>query len=211
MVTPERDSSPAFDLSGGRLCLDFVNTVNNRGSDAPTDQLHTYADFVSFAEQTGAVSAAAARQLARDAAAHANAARTALSQAVAVREALLRVFVAIAGEKRPKPADLAIVNARVPAAFARAHVAPHEDRYTLAIDTPGDDLLAPLAPIVKSAVDLLISPDIDRVRSCAAETCAWLFMDTTKNRTRRWCTMKVCGNREKVRRFRKGSGSSSTD
>ena len=53
-----------------------------------------------------------------------------------------------------------------------------------------------------SAVDLLTSPDVERVRTCAAAACAWLFLDTTKNRARCWCDMKTCGNREKVRRFR---------
>jgi predicted RNA-binding Zn ribbon-like protein len=48
----------------------------------------------------------------------------------------------------------------------------------------------------------MVSSDLERIRSCAATTCAWLFLDTTKNRTRRWCDMKTCGNREKVRRFR---------
>src|SRR5438093_1265585 len=70
------------------------------------------------------------------------------------------------------------------------------------VDAAADDLRSPLAPVIKSTVDLLTSPAIDRVRTCAADTCEWLFLDTTKNRTRRWCDMKVCGNREKVRRFR---------
>ena len=81
----------------------------------------------------------------------------------------------------------------------------HGDRFVLKTDASADDLLSPLAPVIKSAVDLLTSGAIGRVRTCAADTCEWLFIDTTKNRTRRWCDMKVCGNRAKVRRFRSRS------
>jgi|SRR5581483_4135763 len=202
VTTHTAEAHYAFELSGGRLCLDFVNTVSNRGSEAPVDHLRSYGDFLSFCEQAHAVPAALLRQLAKEAAAHPAAARSALSQAVAVREALFHVFDAISAGRRPRPVDLAVVNEHVPAAFARSRVTADADRYTLIVDAADGDLLSPLAPIVKSAVDLLTSADVDRVRACAAETCEWLFMDTTKNRTRRWCAMKVCGNREKVRRFR---------
>ena len=57
-------------------------------------------------------------------------------------------------------------------------------------------------PVVRAAVDLLTTDVLERVRVCADDSCAWLFVDTTRNRTRRWCDMKVCGNRNKVRRFR---------
>jgi len=59
-----------------------------------------------------------------------------------------------------------------------------------------------LTPVVRAAVELLTSADIARVRTCADGSCAWLFLDTTRSRTRRWCDMKSCGNRSKVRRFR---------
>ena len=61
-----------------------------------------------------------------------------------------------------------------------------------------------LRPVIRAAVELLTSDEILRVRTCADDSCAWLFLDTTRNRTRRWCDMKVCGNRSKVRRFRDG-------
>src|SRR5881409_2988247 len=92
-----------FDLSGGRLCLDFANTVSNRGSDAPVDHLRSYADLAAWAEQSGAAPAALARELARHAAAHPSAARTALAGAIALREALYRIFAAAAAERKPRP------------------------------------------------------------------------------------------------------------
>jgi predicted RNA-binding Zn ribbon-like protein len=115
---------------------------------------------------------------------------------------LYRLFAAVAAGTRPRPEDLEVLNDHVPAAFARAHLAAANHRFVLKADAAADDLASPLAPVIQSAIELLTSPDVDRLRSCAADTCEWLFLDTTKNRTRRWCDMKVCGNRAKVRRFR---------
>jgi predicted RNA-binding Zn ribbon-like protein len=198
-----RTADYTFDLSGGRLCLDFTNTVGDRGAE-PVEHLGSYGDFVAWAEQAGATTARAARGLRRAAAARPALARQVLADAIRLREAIYRVFAAVASGRAPRPPDLAIVNAAVPAAFEHSRLVPSPGGFTLAADVSADDLAAPLTPVVRSAVDLLTSPEVERVRTCAAATCAWLFLDTTKNRARRWCDMKVCGNREKVRRFREG-------
>jgi predicted RNA-binding Zn ribbon-like protein len=62
-------------------------------------------------------------------------------------------------------------------------------------------LSAMLRPIARAAADLLTSSDLALVRTCASPTCQWFFLDTSKNHHRRWCSMKQCGNRAKVRRF----------
>jgi predicted RNA-binding Zn ribbon-like protein len=197
-----RTAGYTFDLSGGRLCLDFANTLGDRGADEPNEHLGSYGDLIAWAGQAGALGPREARALLRRAAERPAGARRALAKAIGLREALYRVFAATAAGRAPRPADLAILNAAVPAAFERSRLVPSKDGFTLAAGLNGDDLEAPLTPVVQSAVDLLTSPDLDRVRTCAAATCAWLFLDTTKNRARRWCDMKTCGNREKVRRFR---------
>jgi predicted RNA-binding Zn ribbon-like protein len=197
-----RTAQYAFDLSGGRLCLDFANTVGDRGTTQPSEHFGSYGDFIAWAEQAGATTARAARRLRRAAATRPAEARQVLADAIRLREALYRVFAAVASRRAPRAPDLAIVNAALPAAFERSRLVPSPDGFTLAAGTQNDDLGAPLAPVVRSAIDLMVSPDLERVRTCAATTCAWLFLDTTKNRARRWCDMKTCGNREKVRRFR---------
>ena len=201
MVTPLA-AAHAYDLSGGRLCLDFANTVSNRGTDAPVDHLVSYSDLLAWAGQAGAAAPALTRELSKRAAAQPSAARDALARAIVVREALYRVFRAIAGEHRPRPADMAVLNEQVPSAFARSRLAASGDGFVLKVEASAHDLTSPLGPVMKSAIDLLTSSDAGRMRACAADTCEWLFLDTTKNRTRRWCDMKVCGNRAKVRRFR---------
>src|SRR6185503_514632 len=205
MVTDDvtaRSADYEFDLSGGRLCLDFANTIGWRGRDEPNEHLGSYGDFVAWAEQAGAVAPREARALLRRAAAKPADAREALAGAIELREALYRVFAAIAAGRSPRAPDLAILNAAVPAAFERSRLVASKNGFTLDAQRDGADLASPLTPVVRSAIDLLTSPDLDRVRTCAAAACAWLFLDTTKNRARRWCDMKTCGNREKVRRFR---------
>jgi predicted RNA-binding Zn ribbon-like protein len=207
MVTDpvRRTEDYAFDLSGGRLCLDFANTVGDRGTDQPSEHLGSYGDFIAWAEQAGATTARAARGLLRAAGAQPAGARRVLADAIRLREALYRVFAAVASGRTPRAPDLAIVNVALPAAFGHSRLVPSPGGFTLAADVEDGDLAAPLTPVVRSAVDLLVSPEVDRVRTCAAAACAWLFLDATRNRARRWCDMKTCGNREKVRRFRESS------
>ena len=205
MVTADvaaRSADYLFDVAGGRLCLDFANTIGWRGSDEPDEHLVSYGDFAAWAEQAGAVEPREARALLRRATAHPAEARQALARAIELREALYRVFAAVAAGRAPRAPDLAILNAAVPAAFERSRLVASKNGFTLDAQRDGADLASPLTPVVRSAIDLLTSPDLDRVRTCAAAACAWLFLDTTKNRARRWCDMKTCGNREKVRRFR---------
>jgi predicted RNA-binding Zn ribbon-like protein len=197
-----RSEDDTFDLSGGRLCLDFANTLGDRGSAQPSEHLGSYGDLVAWAGQAGATTARAARGLLRTAAARPAQAHQVLSDALRLREAIYRVFAAVASGRTPRPHDLAILNAAVPAAFERSRLVPAAGGFALTADVDDGDLAAPLTPVVRSTVDLLVSPEVDRVRTCAASSCAWLFLDTTKNRARRWCDMKTCGNREKVRRFR---------
>ena len=59
---------------------------------------------------------------------------------------------------------------------------------------------APLWPIARSAADLLVSPDFARVTQCDGSGCTWLFLDHSRTRNRRWCSMQSCGNRAKARR-----------
>jgi predicted RNA-binding Zn ribbon-like protein len=115
------------------------------------------------------------------------------------------VIAAAASGRKPAPADLSRVNAHVATTFSGAHLQPARGRLELVFEPPRGSALAEpiLTPVVRAASDLLTSDALARVRQCAEGSCAWLFLDTTRNRTRRWCDMKACGNRNKVRRFRK--------
>jgi predicted RNA-binding Zn ribbon-like protein len=85
--------------------------------------------------------------------------------------------------------------------MARPRIVAEASGYALQWQSDRDALDAPLAPILRSAAELLSSAELAKVRECAAEGCAWLFLDNSRNKQRRWCDMKVCGNRNKARRF----------
>jgi predicted RNA-binding Zn ribbon-like protein len=199
--SPHRsDPTYKFDFCGGHLAIDFTNTVGDRGSQTD-EHFNTFGDVVAWGEARGVVSRSVAAALRERAAADPNAAARALGSARALREALYRAFAAASSGRRVRPADLAIVNQHVADTFKNAALAPAGDRFSL--DTRADVWLDPVTrPVIRAAVDLLTSDSLKHVGRCADDSCAWLFLDTTRSRTRRWCDMRVCGNRNKVRRFR---------
>lgn len=189
-----------FDFCGGHVAIDFTNTVGSRGGE-PEEHFNNFGDVVAWARARGVVTRGAAAALLRKAAADPADARRAHRRTIELREALYRVFDAAAGQRPPRPADLEVLNAHVSATFDGAMLSPTGAGFTL--DTRGQTGLDEvLRPVVRAAVDLLTSDAVQHVGRCADDSCAWLFLDTTRSRTRRWCDMKSCGNRNKVRRFR---------
>jgi predicted RNA-binding Zn ribbon-like protein len=208
MVTPEAAGSTErsqpdyrFDFCGGHVALDFANTVGSRG-DQPDEHINTYGDLVAWAEARGVVSKAQAARLKRTAAAAPDAARAAYRRAITLREALYHVFLRRTSGRAPVGDDLATLNRFVADTYREARLVVDGDRVVLDTGSIADDLERPFAAVVRAAVDLLTGDQAPLVGRCADETCGWLFLDTTRNRTRRWCVMKECGNRAKVRRFR---------
>lgn len=207
----EPTSSPrpyTFELSGGALCLDFANTWGDRERPSQ-DHLHAYGDVVAFARQSGILDDGQAAELVRraeeesGAAAAAKAAAIALTEARALREAIYGIFSALAAGTAPPPEALDHLNAVLPDALVGLRIEPRGPRgegFSWTGRAPTDSLVAPLRPIIRSAAELLTSDRLDRVRECAGATCTWLFLDQSRNRSRRWCSMETCGNRAKVRR-----------
>lgn len=193
-----------FDLDAGSLPLDFANTLDNRADPAPEEHLPDYAALLTFALATGTISSEQHAALAALATADPDGARRVHADALAVREAIFRVFAALADERLPADADLATLNRAHAEAAAHGGVAAvgAGERFSWRWDeTP--NLARPLWPLVRAAVELLLGGDLHRVRECAADDCRWLFLDTTRNRSRRWCSMQTCGNRAKVHEFRR--------
>jgi predicted RNA-binding Zn ribbon-like protein len=192
-------STRTFDLSGGRLCLDFANTLSGR-LHGPTEHLQGFGDLVAFARQAGILEPAEAGRLEEEAALEPQAAHGVWRRAIVVREALFDAFAALATGKQPAAAALDAVNRELPEALGRLRIemTPEGGRWRW---ETADRLDRVLWPILRSAGDLLASPEeLRTLRYCAAEDCAWLFLDKSRNRSRRWCAMNVCGNRDKVRR-----------
>src|SRR5579864_248056 len=188
-----------FEFMGGRLCLDFANTLN--GSRArPSERLLGYRDVVAWGRQAGVLTDQDARRLTQAALRRPADAAKALADAVALRETIYRIFAAGTERRAPDRADLAGLNAALARAFAHLQVSPRAEAY--AWEWQADDALDRVVwPVVRSAAEVLVSDEMSRVRRCGGENCDWLFFDTSRNHSRRWCDMRGCGNRAKARRY----------
>ena len=199
-----------FDFTGGLLCLDYANTVEDRPDVHPRELLTSYNDLVSWGQQAQVLTELEGQRLFEEAARRPAEASRVLEYAIAIREAIFRIFKAVTEEVSPKEDDLVSLSAAVADAQAHARIVSKEEGFSWDWTDNAGDMDRMLWPVVRSAADLLTSDELDDVRVCASETCNWLFMDTSKNHSRRWCDMKSCGNRAKARRFygrRKSSSS----
>ena len=200
MEEPE-SSAETVKLLGGRPCLDFVNTVDWRTSDHPRDLLTTYADLVKWSAHARILSSSQAKRLMKEASRRPAGAKKLYKRAIALREALDRSFSAISRGEKPGEKDLVGLNAELSLALARSQIVPAGKGFAWAPTGPDSALDRLFWAIVRDAADLLTSDALKRVGECAGDGCGWLFLDTSKNRSRQWCSMDDCGNRAKARRF----------
>lgn len=191
----------------GHPALDFVNSLDDRFEPAGSKELlPDYGSLLRLVGETGLLDRTQAQGLVRTVSA-ATACKV-LRSARELREAMAAVLYAEAEQRSPTPHEVqtlerCLQEAEGPrqlqwvAADPGAHV-------PLRWGWRSDQVKAAQFPVwllAQSASELMLSPELDRVRACEANSCRWLFLDTTKNHTRRWCNMKVCGNRAKAKRF----------
>jgi predicted RNA-binding Zn ribbon-like protein len=196
-----------FKFRGGVPCLDFVNTLAWRLTDRPVEYLGSYEDLLAWGRQAGLLAPEETEVLSGSAATHPEQAQDTLSRAVALREAIHQVLsAAIAGEPRDESA-LSTLNRELSVALSRLRVAPAAgDAYVWAWERGGEDgggppLERPLWPVARSAAELLTSAKLGRVKVCGGEGCGWMFLDESRNASRKWCESRDCGNRERVRQY----------
>ena len=201
-------------LIGGRLCLDFINTVDGRKSDSPRresgsinrlvlgDKLGEYLDLVEWSRHSGIVTAIEAGRLIKASKRNAEEARDVFDRAIALREALYRICKATMTGRRPQKADLEIVNDELLGARTHERLTHLAVGFTWEWVGSEAALDRMLWSIAHSGAELLTTGDLSRLRECGGEECGWLFEDTSRNRSRQWCHMQDCGNLAKVRRFR---------
>jgi predicted RNA-binding Zn ribbon-like protein len=208
MEKQERTASN-LELVGGRLCLDFANTVSTRIEALCCEYLTSYRELVAWGQHVDILTDAAAQALSLEAACHPELAAAALGRAIAVRETIYRIFSASADGQRPESVDVSALNATLKEALSRLQVSPTAGGFGWTWVVNENDLDRILWPVVHSAADLLTSDDLGRVRQCEREGCDWIFVDLSKNHSRRWCSMNLCGSRVKSQRYyyrKKGEG-----
>lgn len=195
------DALPAsWESTAGRLCLDFANTMSGRAQEHECDQLGDYAALVAWYGRVGLLTQREKQHLLRGAREDPRAAASVHRTAAQLRDAIYTVFSAIAGGRKPEPDALQIINRALSRSLANLLVVETEDGFTWGWRDRDNAFERVLWPIVRSAGELLTAKELPRVCQCADSECTWLFLDTSKNHSRRWCVMEVCGNRAKGRR-----------
>jgi len=202
-VTGKKRDAGSLKLLGGRLCLDFVNTLDWRGTDTPQEFLNTFDDLVSWSRHAGISSQQECRKLYEMAEQSNAAAEMVLNQALKLRETIYRLFAAGIANQNPRKEDLAIFNNNLSRSMQESQITLTKEGYTWDISGNRSRLDWVLNPIISSAAEILVSNERKRVKACADSACGWLFIDVSRNQSRRWCDMKDCGNRAKATRFYK--------
>jgi len=196
-----RRRPPRFELIAGALCLDFINTLDDRYSNEPKELLKTYLDLARFGEDAGTISAGQMDELLTRSMHSPESAQRALEAAIQMREAMYEVFWALVRKKPVPKGALFVLNSYVQEAARHMTLVPSDGHFAWEFEDARNDFEAPLWPIARSAAELLASDQLQFVRACASKTCEWLFLDESKNHRRRWCDMTKCGNRAKAKSF----------
>lgn len=186
---------------GGALALDFVNTMDWRGRREPVELLGSYAELLRWAWSAGALDAGEARALLGWSESHPGAARRALEGAIEAREAMAAVFQAVVRGRALPARPLARLETACRAAWGARGLIPEAAGAAWVWREGPPSPERPAWAAVLDAERLLTSEAAGQVRECGDDQCGWLFLDTSRNRSRRWCSMKGCGNRNKVRSF----------
>lgn len=198
-----------FEFLGDALCLDFLNTLHHAGAEDPGEELSSDADLAAWAAQAGILSASEAGRL--QARALRNYVQLKLlskkraslrDDARALREVLRRMFQRAARDGKVAPRDVETLNRLLERFPAAGRIKRSNGDWTMNWESQAGGAEKILYAIVKSAAELMATGRWRAVRECASDTCTWMFLDTSKNHSRRWCEMARCGNRDKVHRFR---------
>lgn len=197
-----------FKFVGGRVCLDFTNSVGGRKNidngdyTIVSDKFQKYNDLVDWGKAIGILNESTVKKLTRFASQNEKAADKVLKRSITLRESLYRIFKDVIKHAKPSNKDVEVLNKECAIAYERQRLVYSSGKFDLGFkeDDEPDRMLWSVA---LSGKDLLLSDQLHRLKQCHGENCGWLFLDTSKNKSRQWCDMKDCGNIAKVRRYRK--------
>jgi predicted RNA-binding Zn ribbon-like protein len=188
-------------------CLNFINTIDWRFLPSKRhDFLNTYSDLLAFCLRVNILSTESFTQLTEQAASTKSFQERAFTDARAFRDALISIIDCLTGNPsfcdKLQPEALAIFDAARRKAHESEGLSLKENRLFILPLAKDEGLDFPWLSLVRDAEQLLCSPLAKQIRLCSAEGCGWAFLDQSKNGSRRWCSMQLCGNREKAARFK---------
>jgi predicted RNA-binding Zn ribbon-like protein len=199
---------PAFGWIGGALCLDFTNTVSSHRALCPAEKLGSFEDLIIWCRQAGILDESASIEMLRQGTMVPAQGQRLLHVAVDFREALYRAFCDVSEGRQPSKCDLDVVNGLLARTPITLQIGAERERLVCFRTGCALDEARLLGPVAWSAAELLGSSEsLSKLRQCAGEECGWLFLDLTKNHSRRWCDMDDCGSKAKAKRYyRKKTG-----
>lgn len=187
-------------LDGGCLCFDFINTVHNRKeAGKPRDYLKEYHDLTILGKRVEMMSLKRLKKLSAHAKANPAKAEEVLKEMKEVRELFYSFFSAIAAGEKVKARDLKSFNHYLSESLSNLRFVTESKDLQLAWRSDEPYLKEPLWRIMKSAYDILNEEPFDRIKEC--ELCGWIFLDESKNKSRRWCSMQTCGSIHKSKKY----------
>lgn len=182
-----------FELIGGDPVLDFVNTIHDWTAAEPRDYLPTFTEALRFAQETGVITQVEARQL------DGLSAGSEVRRLRELRGRLERILRAVLAERAPGTEDLKALSEEAADAARAARLRSQKGHLTRVIDVDAAGAATVRLRLVEGTVALLTGERLARLNRCPG--CGWFFVDTTKNRSRRWCSMAMCGSAVKARNY----------
>lgn len=189
------------DIVGGSAALDLVNTVSGWNHD-PEDWVLDMAGFLAWARTCGVLDQGEQNAAARHAKNSPPAAERVLASMKELRFALRGLIDALEHRRAAQPGDLSVIDEWRRRLAVSEQVSARRDRIEFTISRDIAALELPGLRVTAAALSLLKNFPAARIKTCAAPDCGWKFMDQSKNRSRRWCDMAVCGNLAKARQYR---------
>jgi predicted RNA-binding Zn ribbon-like protein len=183
-------------FDGGRLCLDFINTVHDRLEDPWLDYFQSVDDIINWSFRSGLAGPDLVKSWVTISKREKEKAAAFFKEALKLREMLYTLFLCIARDKKIPETAINDFNSSLTRYYTHIRIAQSSEGIHEEWDYPANSFYRIEAPVVKDAYELLISGKHDRIRECP--NCGWLFYDSSKNGKRRWCSMETCGSNVKA-------------
>jgi predicted RNA-binding Zn ribbon-like protein len=186
-------------LNGSILCLDFVNTIHDRINEPERDYWVTHVHLLQWALKAGSIRSADCEVLLKHFESRPARSAKLLKEAIKLRELLYSIFHPLSSGKKIAGRDLQAFNVILSKCLSHLRLKAHDKDFSQSWQLmPGESMII-IVPVIYSAYELLLSDRLNRIKECS--NCGWLFLDTTKNRTRRWCSMSTCGSIVKAKEW----------
>jgi predicted RNA-binding Zn ribbon-like protein len=192
-----------YSADSGHVVLDYTNTLSWRTRTETVEFLQDYSDLIVWGKISGILNEEYANSAMEQAQRDPEMAATVYRRAIVLREALYRILSAFSSTEEPELADVEILNQELSRAMPYRKLEWTGEGYEWTWEDGAGQLDSLLWYVVGAAADLITSDTLQRVGECQGLGCGWLFIDTSKNHSRRWCDMEGCGNRAKARRHYK--------